>query len=108
MGGVKLLNSGLTRVELINTAWDSARTFRGSDFRGGANGSRIRLAPQKDWIANEPERLQKVIAKLTEIQARLAKKVRIADLIVLGGSAAIEKASQDGVFNVKVPFFAGR
>ena len=105
---VQLLNSGLTRVELINTAWDSARTFRGSDFRGGANGSRIRLAPQKDWIANEPERLQKVIAKLTEIQAGLAKKVSIADLIVLGGSAAIEKAAQDGGFNIKVPFFAGR
>ncbi|MCK8142515.1 catalase/peroxidase HPI [Flavobacterium sp. I-SCBP12n] len=105
---VKLLNSGLTRVELINTAWDSARTFRGSDFRGGANGARIRLAPQKDWIANEPERLQKVITKLTEIQSGLAKKVSIADLIVLGGSAAIEKAAQDGGFNVKVPFYAGR
>ena len=105
---VKLLNSGLTRVELINTAWDSARTYRGSDFRGGANGARIRLAPQKDWIANEPERLQKVIAKLTEIQAGLPKKVSIADLIVLGGSAAIEKAAQDGGFNVKVPFYAGR
>ena len=105
---VKLLNSGLTRVELINTAWDSARTYRGSDFRGGANGARIRLAPQKDWIANEPERLQKVIAKLTEIQSGLAKKVSIADLIVLGGSAAIEKAAQEGGFNVKVPFYAGR
>ena len=105
---VKLLNSGLTRVELINTAWDSARTYRGSDFRGGANGARIRLTPQKDWIANEPERLQKVIAKLTEIQAGLPKKVSIADLIVLGGSAAIEKAAQDGGFNVKVPFYAGR
>ncbi|MGV9003833.1 catalase/peroxidase HPI [Flavobacterium sp.] len=105
---VKLLNSGLTRVELINTAWDSARTFRGSDFRGGANGARIRLTPQKDWIANEPERLQKVIAKLTEIQAGLAKRVSIADLIVLGGSAAIEKAAQDGGFNLKVPFYAGR
>ena len=105
---VQLLNSGLTRVELINTAWDSARTFRGSDFRGGANGARIRLAPQKEWIANEPERLQKVITKLTEIQSGLTKKVSIADLIVLGGSAAIEKAAQDGGFNVKVPFYAGR
>jgi catalase-peroxidase len=104
----KLLTSGLTRTELINTAWDSARTFRGSDFRGGANGARIRLAPQKDWIANEPERLQKVLNKLTEIQAELSKKVSIADLIVLGGSAAIEKAAQDGGFNVKVPFYAGR
>lgn len=104
----KLLNSGLTRTELINTAWDSARTFRGSDFRGGANGARIRLEPQKNWIGNEPERLQKVIAKLTEIQAGLSKKVSIADLIVLGGSAAIEKAAQEGGFNVKVPFHAGR
>lgn len=105
---VKLLNSGLTRTDLINTAWDSARTFRGSDFRGGANGARIALAPQKDWMANEPERLQKVLNKLTEIQSGLAKKVSLADLIVLGGSAAIEKAAQDGGFNVKVPFHAGR
>ncbi|MFY8112193.1 MAG: catalase/peroxidase HPI [Flavobacterium sp.] len=105
---VTLLNSGLNRTELINTAWDSARTFRGSDFRGGANGARIRLAPQKDWLANEPERLQKVITKLTEIQASLPKKVSLADLIVLGGSAAIERAAQEGGFNVKVPFHAGR
>lgn len=104
----KLLNSGLTRAELINTAWDSARTFRGSDFRGGANGSRIRLAPQKDWQANEPEILHKVLSKLAEIQAGLHKKVSLADLIVLGGSAAIEKAAQEGGFNVKVPFHAGR
>jgi catalase-peroxidase len=105
---IKLLNSGLTRTELINTAWDSARTFRGSDFRGGANGSRIRLAPQKDWLANEPERLQRVLLKLAEIQAGLSKKVSIADLIVLGGSAAIEKAAQEGGFNLKVPFHPGR
>lgn len=105
---VKLLNSGLTRTELINTAWDSARTFRGSDFRGGANGSRIRLAPQKDWIGNESERLQKVLNRLFEIQSGLAKKVSIADLIVLGGSAAVEKAVLEGGFNVKVPFHAGR
>ena len=105
---VTLLNSGLTRAELINTAWDSARTFRGSDFRGGANGARIRLAPQKDWIGNEPERLQNVINKLTAIQAGLSKKVSIADLIVLGGSAAIEKAAQEGGFTVKVPFAYGR
>ena len=105
---VTLLNSGLTRAELINTAWDSARTFRGSDFRGGANGARIRLAPQKDWIGNEPERLQNVINKLTAIQAGLSKKVSIADLIVLGGSAAIEKAAQEGGFAVKVPFAYGR
>ena len=81
----KLLNCGLTQTELINTAWDSARTFRASDFRGGANGARIRLAPQKDWEGNEPERLQKVLSKLTEIQATILKPVSIADLIVLGG-----------------------
>lgn len=104
----KLLNSGLTRAELINTAWDSARTFRGSDYRGGANGARIKLAPQKDWQGNEPERLQKVISKLVEIQAGLSKKVSIADLIVLGGSAAIEKAAQEGGFDIKVPFVSGR
>ena len=104
----KLLNSGLSRAELINTAWDSARTFRGSDFRGGANGARIRLQPQRSWVANEPERLQKVLTKLAEIQGDLSKKVSIADLIVLAGSAAIEKAAQEGGFNVKVPFDAGR
>ena len=103
-----LLNSGLTRAELINTAWDSARTFRGSDYRGGANGARIRLVPQKNWEANEPERLERVLNKLTEIQARLSKKISIADLIVLGGSAAIEKAAKEGGFDIKVPFDAGR
>lgn len=105
---VKLLNSGLTSAELIATAWDSARTFRGSDYRGGANGARIRLAPQKDWEGNEPARLAKVIAKLEEIQAGLVKKVSIADLIVLGGTAAVEKAAQDAGVNIKVPFLAGR
>jgi catalase-peroxidase len=104
----KLLNCGLTRTELINTAWDSARTFRASDFRGGANGSRIRLAPQKDWDGNEPERLEKVVNKLNEFQAGLSKKVSIADLIVLGGSAAIEAAAKEGGVNVKVPFSSGR
>lgn len=104
----KLLNCGLTRTELINTAWDSARTFRSSDFRGGANGARIRLSPQKNWEGNEPERLEKVLGKLTEIQTALNKKVSIADLIVLGGSAAIEKAAQDAGVNIKVPFSAGR
>ena len=104
----KLLNSGLTRTELINTAWDSARTFRCSDFRGGANGGRIRLAPQKDWAGNEPTRLKKVLDKLTEIQAGLHKKVSIADLIVLGGSAAIEKAAQEASVDIKIPFSAGR
>ena len=104
----KLLNSGLSRTELINTAWDSARTFRYSDYRGGANGARIRLAPQKDWEGNEPKRLQKVLTKLEEIQAGLNKKVSIADLIILGGNAAIEKAAQEGGVNIKVPFNAGR
>ncbi|AXQ21088.1 catalase/peroxidase HPI [Acinetobacter wuhouensis] len=105
---VKLLNSGLTSAELIATAWDSARTFRGSDYRGGANGARICLAPQKDWEGNESARLAKVIAKLEEIQAGLVKKVSIADLIVLGGTAAVEKAAQDAGVNIKVPFLAGR
>ena len=104
----KLLNCGLTRTDLINSAWDSARTFRGSDFRGGANGARIRLSPQKDWIGNEPERLQKVLTKLTEIQASLSKKVSIADLLILGGSAAVEKAAQEAGVNIKVPFYSGR
>ena len=104
----KLLNSGLTQAELINTAWDSARTFRSSDYRGGANGARIRLTPQKDWAGNEPERLQKVLKKLSEIQSGLQKKVSIADLIVLGGSAAVEKAANDAGVKIKVPFNAGR
>ena len=103
-----LLNSGLTATELINTAWDSARTFRGSDYRGGANGARIRLSPQKDWAGNEPKRLAKVLDKLHAIQASLTKKVSIADLIALGGSAAIEQAAIKGGCNVKVPFNAGR
>jgi catalase-peroxidase len=104
----KLLNSGLSRAELINTAWDSARTFRGFDFRGGANGARILLAPQKDWIGNEPERLQKVVSVLKQIQSESSKKVSIADLIVLGGSAAVEKAAHEAGFDVRVPFYAGR
>ncbi len=104
----KLLNSGLTKVELINTAWDSARTFRGSDYRGGANGARIRLAPQKDWEGNEPNRLHKVLNKLTEIQAGLSKKVSIADLIVLGGTAALEKAALEAGVKIIVPFSPGR
>ncbi|MCB2207358.1 MAG: catalase/peroxidase HPI [Bacteroidetes bacterium] len=104
----QLLNSGLSRTELINTAWDSARTFRGSDFRGGANGARIRLAPQKDWEGNEPKRLQKVLDKLTEIQSGLAKKVSLADLIVLGGTAAVEKAAREAGVKIKVSFSPGR
>lgn len=104
----KILNSGLSGAELISTAWDSARTFRCSDYRGGANGARIRLAPQKDWAGNEPERLNKVLSKLTEIQSGLSKKVSMADMIVLGGSAAVEKAAQDAGFKIKVPFSPGR
>lgn len=103
-----LLTSGLTPVELINTAWDSARTFRCSDYRGGANGARIRLAPQIGWEGNEPGRLKKVLSKLEEIQAGLKKKVSLADLIVLGGSAAVEKAARDAGVDVKVPFSPGR
>lgn len=103
-----LLNSGLSETELITTAWDSARTFRNSDNRGGANGARIRLAPQKDWAGNEPERLQNVLNTLTDIQAGLTKKVSIADLIILGGSAAVEKAAQKAGIDVKVPFHPGR
>lgn len=103
-----LLNSGLSRTELITTAWDSARTFRCSDYRGGANGARIRLAPQKDWVGNEPERLAKVIARLEAMQAGLAKKISIADLIVLGGSAAIEQAAREAGYSIEVPFAPGR
>lgn len=104
----KLLNSGLNTSELISTAWDSARTFRGSDYRGGANGGRIRLTPQKDWVGNEPARLQKVLSVLEGIQANLSKKVSIADLIVLGGTAAVEKAARDAGVNITVPFVPGR
>lgn len=104
----KILASGLTVSELVATAWDSARTFRGSDYRGGANGARIRLAPQKDWEANEPARLQKVLKALEGIQAGLSKKVSLADLIVLGGSAAIEQAAKAAGVNITVPFAPGR
>jgi catalase-peroxidase len=104
----KLLNSGLSMSELVATAWDSARTFRGSDYRGGANGARIRLAPQKDWEGNEPARLQKVLATLEAIKASLSKNVSMADLIVLGGTAAVEKAARDAGVNITVPFAAGR
>ncbi|MFC0296650.1 catalase/peroxidase HPI [Geobacillus jurassicus] len=104
----KILNSGLTVSELVKTAWASASTFRNSDKRGGANGARIRLAPQKDWEVNEPERLAKVLSVYEEIQSQLPKKVSIADLIVLGGSAAVEKAARDAGFDVKVPFIPGR
>ena len=104
----KLLSCGLSETELINTAWDSARTFRQSDFRGGANGARIRFAPQKDWEGNEPQRLGKVLDKLTEVQSGLSKKVSMADLIVLGGTAAVEKAAKAAGVDIVVPFEPGR
>lgn len=104
----KILATGLTVSELVATAWDSARTYRGSDHRGGANGARIRLAPQKDWVGNEPARLQKVLNALTTLQAGLAKKVSLADLIVLGGAAAVEQAAKAAGVPVVVPFTPGR
>jgi catalase-peroxidase len=104
----QLINSGLSIAELVSTAWDSARTFRGSDYRGGANGARIRLAPQKDWEGNEPARLEKVLNVLANVQSGLSKKVSMADLIVLGGTAAVEKAAREAGVNVSVPFTAGR
>ncbi len=106
--------SGLTVSELVSAAWASASTFRGSDKRGGANGARIRLAPQKEWEVNQPTQLGKVLDALAEIQkgfnasATGGKKVSLADLIVLGGCAAIEKAAKDGGVDVKVPFTPGR
>ncbi len=104
----QILASGLTTAELVATAWDSARTFRASDFRGGANGARIRLAPQKDWEGNEPARLQKVLAVLQGIQQAFAKPVSLADLIVLGGSAAVEQAARAAGVAIQVPFVPGR
>ena len=104
----RILQSGLSVGELVSTAWDSARTFRGSDYRGGANGARIRLAPQKDWVGNEPPRLNKVLAVLETIQAEFGKPVSLADLIVLAGSAAVEQAARDAGVTLTVPFAAGR
>src|SRR6267142_941612 len=110
----KILASGLSVSEVVSTAWASASTFRGSDKRGGANGARIRLAPQKDWEVNEPAQLKKVLGTLEGIQkafnstASGGKKVSLADLIVLGGSAAIEQAAKKGGHDVTVPFAPGR
>lgn len=110
----KILNSGLNISELVSTAWASASTFRGSDKRGGANGARIRLAPQKDWEVNNPARLQKVLNTLENIQKEFnenqtgGKKVSLADLIVLAGSAAVEKAAKDAGYTIIVPFSPGR
>jgi len=104
----KILASGLTVSQLVSTAWASASTFRGSDKRGGANGARIRLAPQKDWDVNQPTQLKTVLQKLEAIQKDFGKKISLADLIILGGSAAIEKAAKDAGIDVKVPFTPGR
>lgn len=104
----QILASGLTIAELVATAWDSARTFRASDYRGGANGARIRLAPQKDWQGNEPARLQKVLAVLEGIRSGFHQPVSLADLIVLGGSAAIEQAAKAAGVAIEVPFAPGR
>lgn len=102
----KIASSGLTISELVATAWDSARTFRGSDKRGGANGARIRLAPQKDWEGNEPARLNKVLGILGKIAAE--SSCSIADVIVLAGNVAIEQAAKAAGYDVSVPFVAGR
>ena len=113
----KILASGLSISQLVTTAWESAATFRGSDKRGGANGARIRLAPQKDWEVNQPAELAKVLQKLEAIQKdfnRVAqsngkgKKVSLADLIVLGGDAAVEAAAKKAGHDVKIPFSPGR
>jgi len=110
----KILSSGLSVSELVSTAWASASTFRGSDMRGGANGARIRLAPQKDWEVNQPDQLKKVLGILEEIQKEFnsaqsgGKKVSLADLIVLGGCAGLEQAAKNAGFDVAVPFTPGR
>lgn len=104
----KLLNCGASASDLIATAWDSARTFRGSDYRGGANGGRIRLTPQNEWEGNEPNRLADVLGKLQKLQSTLSKPVSMADLIVLGGTAAVEQAAKKAGVDVIVPFAPGR
>ena len=110
----KLLASGLSVADLVRTAWASAATYRGSDHRGGANGARIRLAPQKDWEVNEPEKLARVLKTLEQIKADFdgsasgGKKISLADLIVLGGSAGVEKAARDAGHDIEVPFAPGR
>jgi len=110
---VEVLASGLSTSQLVKTAWAAAASFRGSDKRGGANGARIRLVPQKDWEANEPAELAKVLAKLEAIQTKFnsaqtgGKKVSLADLIVLGGDAAVEVAAKKAGYDVKVPLRQG-
>ncbi|TNE29135.1 MAG: catalase/peroxidase HPI [Bacteroidetes bacterium] len=103
-----ILKSGVSRAELIATAWDSARTYRVSDHRGGANGARIRLAPQVNWKGNEPERLERVLAALEHVKSESAKPISLADLIVLGGNAAVEAAAAEAGFDIRVPFTGGR
>ena len=102
----KIMTSGLTISEMVSTAWDSARTFRGSDYRGGANGARIRLAPQKDWEGNEPKRLAKVLSVLEPIAKAFG--ISVADTIVLAGNVGVEQAAKNAGYDVKVPFAPGR
>ncbi|MBC7691122.1 MAG: catalase/peroxidase HPI [Methylotenera sp.] len=107
----QILDSGLTNSELIRTAWAAASSFRATDKRGGANGGRLRLAPQKDWAVNDPAEVTKVLAafgKIQEDQNRSSRKISMADLIVLGGATGLEKAAKDGGMDIKVPFTAGR
>src|SRR5262249_9767139 len=110
----KLLASGLSVFQLVATAWASAATFRGTDKRGGANGARIRLAPQKDWEVNSPGELSKVLSTLGKIQEEFnrsqsgGKKISLADLIVLGGCAAVEEAAKNAGYKMTVPFAPGR
>jgi catalase-peroxidase len=109
-----LLDSGLSLSELVTTAWAAAASFRSTDKRGGANGARIRLAPQKDWAVNQPEQLARVLARLEQVQQEFnqaqsgGKRISLADLIVLGGSAAVEKAAKDAGVEITVPFHPGR
>jgi len=103
-----ILDSGLSTSELVSVAWASASTFRGSDKRGGANGARIRLAPMKDWEVNQPAQLAKVLDKLDGIRSAFGKPVSMADMIVLGGTAAVEAAAKAGGHDVTVPFTPGR
>ena len=110
----EILNSGLSVPQLVRTAWSSASSFRGSDMRGGANGARINLAPQKDWAVNNPAELEKVLHILTDVRKKFNKsipkgiRVSLADVIVVGGAAAIEKAAKDAGYKIKVPFTPGR
>lgn len=109
-----IINSGLTNQQLIRTAWDSASTYRKTDYRGGSNGARIALAPEKDWQMNEPAKLEVVLAKLKEIQTNFnnsktdGTKVSLADLIVLGGNVGVEQAAKEAGYTIVIPFVPGR